>query len=222
MTSDESETMLAEHHVEMLKQLACGFAVPDRDFDCVFPSEWRRPSSRYWTPVAVAMQVAAWFTRAGAHTVVDLGSGVGKLCIVGALSSKLEFVGVEHRAPLVRAARRAAALLGVDARARFRLSTIDPADLAAFDSFYLYNPFGENLYLGEDCLDATVELSEARFVRDTHIVEGILRAAPMGARVITYYGFGGTMPLSYVTERSARIGAGELRLWVKRPRGSSP
>jgi predicted RNA methylase len=190
--------------------------VPDGRFDVVFPREWRLRSARYWTPIDVALRAAAWLTDGGAARVLDIGSGVGKVCIVGALSTRAAFVGLEQRAPLVAAARAAADTFGVGRLATFVCGSIDAFDASSFDAFYLYNPFGENLYSPMERLDDTVELSQARYSRDTRCVESILSRAPVGARLVTYHGFGGHVPNSYAPERIARIGSDALRLWVKR------
>src|SRR5258708_32599839 len=72
----------------------------------------RALSGQHWTPVAVAARAADLLTRAGATRILDVGAGVGKFCIVGALSTAAEFVGVERREGLVQVARRAAAQVG--------------------------------------------------------------------------------------------------------------
>jgi len=202
-------------------RLGRGIAVSDRRFDEVFSTDWRAPSARFWTPVAVALRVASWFSEHGSRRVLDIGSGAGKMCIVGALSSDIEFIGIEHREPLVREARSVAETLGVEERTTFLHGSIDTLDVSAYDSFYLYNPFWENVYSTGERLDSNVELTEARYRRDTRTVERILRAAPIGARIITYHGFGGRMPNSYAPVKTLRIASDALRLWVKRRREST-
>ena len=52
----------------------------DRAFDHFLPERLRVVSPFYWSPLAVAQRAAEWFTDAGVHTVVDIGSGAGKFC----------------------------------------------------------------------------------------------------------------------------------------------
>src|SRR5262245_2791350 len=84
----------------------------DGSFDSVYDEEIRALSEEHWTPVAVAARAARILTFAGATRILDVGSGVGKFCIVGALCTAARFVGVERRHRLVSIARRAAAEMG--------------------------------------------------------------------------------------------------------------
>lgn len=190
--------------------------IDDRTFDRIYAYPWRRASGRFWTPVSVALEAAAWLTEAGARRILDVGSGVGKLCIVGALSTSASFTGIEHRPRLVQAARVAARRLGADGLVRFVEGELETVDLGAFDGLYLYNPFGENLSDPEDWLDGTVEIGADRFHRDALTIERALDAFPVGGRMVTFHGFGGAIPDSYDLERAEARAGGVLRLWVKR------
>lgn len=196
--------------------LAQGLTLEDLAFDEVYEPRWRRCSPRFWTPVAVALRAASWFEERGGRRVLDIGSGAGKACIVGARTTALEFVGLEQRGELVDAAKRAATALGVASRVSFVHGAIGRFDAAPFDCMYLYNPFAENLYAEESRLDDSVELSEARFVEDIHTVERVLDAAAVGTKVITYFGFGGRIPNSFAPTRLAAVGEDCLRMWEKR------
>jgi hypothetical protein len=119
---------------------------------------------------------------------------------------------VEHRPHLVEIAEGAAARLGVDVR--FKVGTLDACDPREVDGVYFFNPFAENLSAAADHLDQSVELSAARFWRDVHSAERFLSAAAVGTRVVTYCGWGGSMPSAY--RRVLREGrACALDLWVK-------
>jgi len=189
--------------------------IPDDRFDRAFPPRWRACSARHWTPVEVAVCAALWFAESGARRILDVGSGVGKMCIIGALATDLEFVGVEHRASLVEAAREAAELFSVGDRASFAHASVDGFDASGFDAFYFYNPFGENLHVPSESLDSSVELGHERYMRDVRHAKEMLRDAPVGTRVVTYHGFGGRVPKGYFLDRAERIGTDALRLWVK-------
>jgi hypothetical protein len=122
--------------------------------------------------------------------------------------------GIEHRPHLVEIARAAAAKIGV--AATFDSGSIEEQDAAAIDAFYLYNPFAENLASTTDCLDGTVELSAKRFDLDVSATEHLLSKARIGARVVTYCGFGGDMPDGFEFVMREQRGGGRLELWVKR------
>ncbi len=200
--------------------------VPDRVFDEIFPIDARWRSSVYWTPVAVAARAARLLTQelpAKVHVtrvpqrrraaILDIGSGIGKFCIIAAAAEQTEVVGVEQRPHLAEIARRAAEKLGVRATfdAATRLQEIEPSH---FDGIYLYNPFAENLCEARDHIDSSVELSEHRYWNDIAATERLLWKAPVGTRVVTYCGFGGDIPDGYTLEVREHVN-GSLELWVK-------
>ncbi len=184
----------------------------DRVFDEVFPLEVRRASSVHWTPVEVAVRAATLLAEKPGSTILDIGAGVGKFCIVAAAAVQAHIRGIEHRRELVDIARHAAAKVGVTPA--FEHGSIESQDARELDGVYLFNPFAENLCAAADRLDATVELSESRYWKDVHATEALLASARIGMRVVTYCGFGGHMPDGYVRVLRERC-AGTLELWVK-------
>ncbi len=200
-------------HWRIARALRCGTLVADRVFDEVFPLAARVRSSVYWTPVEVAVRAANLLADRAGATILDIGSGVGKFCIVAAAAVNANARGIEHRAHLVDIARATAAKIGV--KASFDGGTIEEQDAAAIDGFYLFNPFAENLCREWDRLDGTVELSARRFSKDIEATELLLSKARAGARVVTYCGFGGEMPEGFVLVMRERCRGGRLELWVK-------
>jgi SAM-dependent methyltransferase len=194
--------------------LANGGAVADADFDAVYPRDIRTVSPQFWTPYAIARRAAELLVVDPSTHVLDVGSGVGKLCIVGAATTGARFTGIEHREALVQVAQKTAETYGVE-RARFIAAPIDAVPWTAFDAFYLFNPFAENSFEAGEHLDTTVELSRARYFRDIAFVEEMLARAPVGARVLTYHGFGGAMPNTFQPVLRERIGTDALELWLK-------
>jgi len=191
--------------------LRSGQLVDDRAFDRLYPLEIRRASRVHWTPVEVAVRAARLLADRPGLRLLDIGSGVGKFCIVAAASVNASVTGVEHRRHFVRIARGAAARIGVDIT--FVAGTLADCDPRDVDGIYLFNPFAENLS-SKDHLDQSVELSEERFWRDVESTHRFLHEAPVGTRVVTYCGWGGEMPAQYcLALREPR--AGTLELWVK-------
>ncbi len=197
--------------------LRSGRRPTDRLFDRCMPEDVRAVSGQYWTPLAVAMRVAEWLREEGVTSVVDIGSGAGKLCVAAALATTARFWGIEQRGRLVEAARSLAASLGVDDRVAFVHGSFREVDLPTPDAYYLYNPFGENRFDASERLDHDVELSEARYRADVDAVGRILRDAPVGTYLVTYNGFGGTIPSTYEERRVDRSGI-VLRMWRKTDR----
>jgi SAM-dependent methyltransferase len=192
-----------------------GWALSDREFDLVYPRALRFLSRVHWTPVRVARAAAHLLAEAGATSILDVGSGPGKFCIIGALSTAARFVGVEYRAHLVEAARVAAARLGVR-RVRFCRANIVDFDCADFDGFYLFNPFYEQMGRGKIAIDAQAPASRGLYRRYVRTIEQKLAAARSGTAVVTYHGFGGLMPPDYEVVHEERAASDRLVLCRKR------
>jgi predicted RNA methylase len=195
-----------------IEQIRRGLAVTDRAFNRIYPEEIRRQSAQFWTPIIVARRAAAQLTATGATRILDVGAGVGKLCILGALTTPATFTGVEHRAHLVEIGRAAIHALGIP-RAHLLHGTLASVDFDAYDGFYFYNPFEENVFSPEKRLDESVPLSEERRRADVALVEQALARAKVGTRVVTFYGFGGQMPATYRALPEETRGTAFLRLW---------
>jgi SAM-dependent methyltransferase len=186
---------------------------PDRVFDRLLPPALQAVSAQHWTHLAAAVRAAEWLDELDIRTVLDIGSGAGKFCVAAALASRARFIGVEQRGRLVHAARDLAVTLGVDDRVSFLHGTLSPSFATTADAFYLYNPFGENLFGPEDHIDAEVQLGQHRYERDVSLVEWILRTARPGTYVLTYNGFGGHLPDTYEDVYVDHDLPSVLRLW---------
>lgn len=194
--------------------LSGGQRVVDSVFDDVYPLEMRAVSSSFWTPVSVALRAAELLVHGKANRILDVGSGVGKFCIIGGASTKAAFVGVEQRSHFVRVAEEARRRVGVPST-QFIEGSFADVDVTDFDGIYFFNPFEENLWGADTQLDHTVELSEKRFYADIEAAKSMLERARGGTRVVTYHGFGGDMPPSYELVLSEPIRTDKLDLWIK-------
>lgn len=191
-------------------------------FDRFLPPDLRRVSEDYWTPLPVVRRVAAWLRAERVETLVDIGSGAGKLCVMTALLTRCRIVGLEVRPSLVAAAQALAARFEVDDRVRFVAGGFGRTPTPAADAYYLFNPFGE--YEFDALLDADdgVTFSDAQFAFDVDAAVRFFARAPVGTRVITYNGFGADLPASYEQERVDLNFRGALRLWRKRAPSTRP
>ena len=186
----------------------------DLDFDNIYDERVRALSAQHWTPVAVATRAATLLTTAGATRILDIGSGVGKFCIVGALATGAEFVGVERREELVAVAREAAWGLGT-ARATFVHASIDAFSLAGFNGVYLYNPFFEQISRALPLIDETMARSRETYRFFVRATLAKLRALPAPAAIVTYSGFGAQLPRDFRLTREEAAGTDRLELWLK-------
>lgn len=133
-----------------------------------------------------------------------------------ALATDAGFVGVEQRPHLVDSATALATSLGAQ-RARFVSGDVFALDWREFDAIYLYNPFQE--HVGDDAgvIDRTISIGPRHHADAVQRTRAKLAEARIGTRVVTYYGFGGRMPLSYRRVHKERCAGDWLELWVKEP-----
>ncbi|MRG91504.1 class I SAM-dependent methyltransferase [Polyangium spumosum] len=204
----------------MIDDVRAGRPVSDRAFDRLFPEPIRRVSSRFWTPLVVARKVSRLLAEEGGP-VLDVGAGVGKLCITGALTTGAVFHGIEHRASLVQTATEVIDALGLTGRAEVRQGTLDDVDWEAYRAFYFCNPFEENIFPEARRLDDAIPLTEDRFRDDTARVTAALDAAPVGTRIVTFHGLGARVPATYHKYPERTAGTTFLNLWIKVEAGSA-
>jgi hypothetical protein len=192
----------------------------DVAFDRIYEERIRALSDQHWTPVAIAARAAELLTSAGATRILDVGSGAGKFCIAGALSTGAEFVGVERREGLVRVARRASEQAGTS-RTTFIHSNVSAASFDGFDGVYLYNPFYEHISQHLRLIDPEVERSGRTYRYFVRVIEDKLRKMPAPVVVVTFHGFGGQMPPGYQLLGEEPAGNDRLETWSKRPSTTS-
>jgi precorrin-6B methylase 2 len=191
-----------------------GLPLRDAQFDALYPPWARRPGRIHWTPVEVARRAAQLLVTHPGTRVLDVGAGVGKFCMVAALTTPGVFYGIEQRRHLVKLAKEIAAQLGIS-NARFLPGNMTTLDWRSFDAFYLYNPFSENIPGLLDPIDETVELKGSLYARYIEFVREQLAMTGVGTRVVTFHGYGGGLPPAYEMVSDERCGNGHLELWVK-------
>jgi len=184
----------------------------DVTFDQVFPSAHRFRSWLHWTPLEVALRACALLAPTPGTKVLDVGSGVGKLCLVGAATSSSSWFGVERDAEMVRVAATAAKRLQVDHSTHFVHGDITAVDWSEFHAFYLFNPFAEVLSSGPG--DALTR--RQRYIDSIEFVQHQLTRAAPATRVVTYHGLGGDMPPEFDLIHSEAAREDHLCLWVRR------
>lgn len=221
----EMETLYEDFHTSnntsveipsIIEDLRNNQKVLDSRFDLLFPREIRKLSAIHWTPVQIAKKVTKLFEVTSDSKILDIGSGCGKFCLIGAaLAPQAQFYGVEQRSHLSIIAKKCAKDLKLR-NAKFincNMSTITWDD---FNCFYFYNPFGENIMAGFNRIDSTIPSNIEQYAYYVDIVRHKLVNLPAGTKVITFHGFGGQMPNQFSCEYSEKIGVGELELWIKK------
>jgi SAM-dependent methyltransferase len=186
----------------------------DVEFDRIYDLRIRVLSAMYWTPIRVAARAARLLSLGGATRVLDIGSGVGKFCLVGALTADAHFVGIERRKDLVDIARGAASALQAE-RASFVHADMDGFAFDGFDGFYLYNPFFEQISRYLTPIDDTLERTDAAYRYFIRLTVEKLAALRPPVAVVTFNGFGGAMPRDFAFRGDEPAGTDRLELWVK-------
>jgi hypothetical protein len=185
----------------------------DRAFDALLPVELRHLSRVHWTPIDVAIRVATLLAPKRDTRILDIGAGVGKLCLVGAMSSTATWVGIERHEACAIAAERLARDLGITTQTRFFHGDVFGMDWDEFDALYLYNPFELKLFSETVGPDDPLE-----YLAQIGAAEDRLARMRVGTRVVTLNGFGGVMPASYQLlscERVVQLGV-DLVVWIQR------
>ena len=185
----------------------------DREFDRLYPAELRGLSAVHWTPVAVARRAAEWLAPYAGARVLDVGSGAGKFCFVGALATQGEFTGVERRRELVELARAVARASRVPRRT-FQLGDATEFSWEAFDGGYLVNPFCEVLH-PERAINLDIPAGNAAYARAVRATREKLATLRVGARVALYHGFGGRLPKGFRRLARETFDAGQLEVYER-------
>jgi SAM-dependent methyltransferase len=196
-----------------VKRLLAGERVDDRDWDELYPAWIRALSHKHWTPVAVAQRAAEWLVTDTKTRVLDVGSGAGKFCAVGALTSGAVFTGVEQRPRLVQIARQVARSNCIK-RCTFLEGNARDLDWNEYDALYLFNPFAEHLP-GNPFIDDAIDRHPRRYNAYVTAVAGILASSREGTRLCTYFGVGADMPPGWRRLREEKLHGGPLSLWLK-------
>ncbi len=193
------------------KNLPSDADLADEAFDTIYPLRYKKISRFHFTPVKVA-QVAARYLVEGPNTwVLDVGSGAGKFCMVGAATTAGHFTGVEQRKNLHRLAVKLATQQGSE-RVEFIRSNIMEIDFGAYNAIYYFNAFYENI-VPNSAIDQALILDKNLYILYTQYMREQLSKMPLGTRLATYFSFLDEIPSSYKI-KSADFDL-KLKLWEK-------
>lgn len=185
--------------------------ITDKEFDAVIPEKFRAIATTHWTPVAIARLAAEYLVQAPGTRVLDIGSGVGKFCIVGALHTTGHFTGVEQRHELVDVANEIAASYWIS-DVSFLKKNVMSVNFSDYDAFYFFNSFHENVDLINK-IDHNQTLSEERYHSYSTYVCAQLARMPVGTRVATYFSPLDIIPGNYRLQHT--LVGGALRFWER-------
>lgn len=168
----------------------------DEVFDTLLSDPLRAVAPRHWTPLEVAEKASRFLCTHHGVKVLDIGSGSGKFCMAAAYHHpEARFTGVEQRAYLVDFCNSLKDKLGLG-NVKFVHANIKDFDISAYDHFYFYNSFYENLP-GTQKIDYEVRYSESLYNYYNRILYKMLDKKPVGTRLVTYHSLGGEIPPGY-------------------------
>jgi len=188
--------------------------ISNERFDQIFDNEMRRVSSVHWTPVDVSLSILELLDLDEESRVLDVGSGAGKFCLIGALNSKARFTGIEQRQYLVKFANKLVRDFRVN-NASFIFGNAIKLDWSCFDVIYLFNPYHENIMAAGLRIDLEIKVSHKKYRKLILATLNKLSQLKAGTKVITYYGFGEGLPENFKLISSVEAEASQIDLWVK-------
>ncbi|MBT1710770.1 class I SAM-dependent methyltransferase [Fulvivirgaceae bacterium PWU5] len=183
----------------------------DDDFDAIYPDHIRQLARKHWTPISVAKAAAQFLVSRRGIKVLDIGSGVGKFCMVGAALTHGHFTGVEQRSELVELSRMLSASYGLT-NTNYINANIISIDFRDYNGFYLYNSFFENMD-PRNSIDKTISLSAGFYTTYGAHTSNKLSSLPSGVRLATYFTDEWIVPTNF--ELIDTLFKGNLKLWEK-------
>ena len=184
----------------------------DEDINSLYPIHIQKLSNTHWTPLEIAIKSARFLSQGGRKSLLDLGSGSGKFCLVAAMMCKeVEIVGVEQRDNLVRLSRKICSSLQLN-NLKFLHANLLDVDFKEYESFYFFNSF-EEMINSKDKLDKKQELDVIAHAAYIQLLRQKFDHTPIGSRIVTYCGECAEIPDSYNLVKTEN--RGKLRFWEK-------
>ena len=184
----------------------------DLAFDAIYPKAYQQQSARHFTPVKVAVKAANLLVKGPNAKVLDIGSGVGKFCCIGASISNAQFYGVEKRKTLTNLSNKIKRLYKLK-NAHFMNADFTELDFSNFNGIYFFNSFQEQL--DETCvLDETSKVSLKEYRQYHEALMKKLEECKSGTRLVTYYTFKNKIPAAYEFISADKTGL--LKFYIKK------
>jgi ubiquinone/menaquinone biosynthesis C-methylase UbiE len=167
----------------------------DLQFDAIYPRKYQEHSARHFTPVSIAVKAAKLLADKSEDRILDIGSGVGKVCCIGASVTGAHFYGVEKRKTLTNLSNKIKREYQLK-RAHFINADFTTLDFSRFNGIYFFNSFHE--HVDETCvLDDTSRVSLKAYKTYHESLKDKLNECVKGTRLVTYYTFKNKIPSSF-------------------------
>ncbi|MFT4762283.1 MAG: cyclopropane fatty-acyl-phospholipid synthase-like methyltransferase [Paraglaciecola sp.] len=197
----------------VFRHLMTGIEVADCEFDnTLYPKLINNLSATHFTPIDIAIKAAQYLVDVPGVKVLDIGSGAGKFCMIGAARTEGHFTGIEQRLGLHQLAKQISKKCSLT-NIEFIHANITAVDFSQYQAFYFYNSFFENI-APIDKIDNTIVLKRELYQTYTTYVKCQLKSMPIGTRLVTYFSSYDEVPESY--KMVSRIKLEKLTLWEKK------
>jgi hypothetical protein len=184
----------------------------ENEFNQLFPVAMQKLDTRHWTSLKVAKKAAEYLTDSSPAKVLDIGSGVGKFCLAAAFyQPQAQFYGIEQRETLTVCAEKAQKVLGLS-NVHFTTGNFTEVDFSAYDHFYFFNSFFENL-TGTDKIDQSVGHASHLFDYYNLYLNAELAKRPPGTKLVTFHSLEDEVPEGYFVVGSEMNN--QLKFWLK-------
>jgi SAM-dependent methyltransferase len=184
----------------------------DADFDTKLAPHYKEISKIHWTPLTIIEEVSSWLNQYSSTNLLDIGSGVGKFCLLAAQQSTTQFTGVELREELHTQAIEMQQKMNLS-NVQFIRSDIIHIPFEPYDAIYYYHPFCEHL-CEADWIKKDQEFSEEQFEQYESFIINQLKNSKTGTLFISYCASRIEMPIDFILEDMKFDGV--LQLWIKK------
>jgi len=185
--------------------------IADTNFNAIYPAPICSLARKHWSSVSVSKLASDFLVDRPGTKVLDIGSGAGKFCLIGATNTKGHFTGVEQRGELVELSTQLSEAHRIH-NVKFIHANIMSIKFTDYDAFYFYNSFYENIDI-MNSIDDTVRLSMQLYRQySLYLVEQLV-SLPLGTRFVTFCSPLNIIPQSFRLQDSAH--GGLLKFWEK-------
>lgn len=195
----------------LFKYISAEIDIDDSEMDKIYPEQFKEIAYIHFSPVEVCIRAARFLAAKTGTKVLDIGSGVGKFCMIGAVCTKSHFTGVEYRKSLHDVSIQLVEDYGLR-NIEFKFANIDTIEFQDYNAFYFYNSFYENIPPFEPVTDE-VELHNDLYSKYSSYVFNQLSSMPIGTKLATYHCSESIAPPSYSLVNSEFDD--KLKFWKK-------
>ncbi|SOE23548.1 Methyltransferase domain-containing protein [Spirosomataceae bacterium TFI 002] len=156
----------------------------EEDFKKLVTADLQYLNAVHWTPIEVIDQILFWLKDYDALKILDIGSGVGKFCLIGGQKSHHHFTGIEKRTDFHDEGQKLLKALNLP-NVSLLQADIVTFNLTAYDVIYLFNPFYEQVVNHGTRINDTAYQKENYLKYESYVLGHLINSVA-GKMVISY------------------------------------